>query len=426
MVLPLGLATFPYSAEARVYAALTAAYALAFLSYRAALSPVPRRRRLGIAGLFLSLGAAILLHYYGLFLPLPFVLAELLRARVQHRPDWPVFTAILGSFLLFLANLPFLAGLRAVQAVYFDSGEAHPDVFPLTFVWLFSQEGMYRWRDQHSKNLLLCATVVLLLGLGLWQLARIYLRPRSLTANSYLVLALSLGLFIPALNIVIGHFKSHSYSVRYGLPAAIPLVVLAPVLADPWLRRLAPRASLTLLPLALLACGYRIARLIHGTARDAQFTRAGLLPTPDLLAAQASVADQHLYLQELPTFLVTYFYAPDTLKHRLVLVQSVPREWHWFHSATASLFSMYMRETTSLPILTFEDLQRQPGSHLLVLYDTSSLWLRQELTAQNLTLQPRGETLHGHLYQLTFPRNIPVHQRRTPQQTQPSRTFAFP
>ena len=414
LALPFTLTTFLYSAEARVYEVLVATYAFDFVLYSQALTRAGRSRAIPVFGLALTLAAGSLLHYYGILLTLPFLAAESARCYHRRRGDWPLTLALLTSLLIVVLNLPFLAGLRPVQAMYFDSGEARWNMVPFTFLWIVdpTRTGALRARGGLATHAAALAILCALAG-ATWLLWRSARRHQLAAANPFLLTALTAGILLPVVNIAVGIYKAHAYSPRYSLPVIVPLIVLICLLLQPRLRQ---TQVLTSLLLVLAIGAYRNLHLIRQAQANGTALRSTLLLDPTLHAALSSVPDQKIYIQDLPAFLPAFFYAPPDLKSRLVNVESVDREWFWLHSGPASLFSRYMQQSTSLPITTYEQLREVRGPHLLVLYGASSEWILRELQATGGRAIPLGKALGGDLFKIdctapSLSQNAPPRER---------------
>ena len=399
--LPLTLTTLEYSAEARVYSMLVGTYALAFVCYQQALS-ARSRRRLASLGLFLCLSLGILLHYYALLLPLPFLVAEALRLWQGRDRHFAPLLAVLASFATFALDLPFLAGLREIRSMYFDSGETSWDMTGLTYLWIAVRNQIYDIRNRFDYQApTFCGLALFGVTVLLWFTWRRLRQRDQSVAQQYVALALAAGLLIPIANLLLGRYRSHAYTPRYSLPVAVPLIVLLCVPLSRLLqRRWRAAAVLCLVMVAGVAGAYQLAQ-VHRA--EAAALRASLLPTPSLTQALQTVQDQHLYLQSIPPFITSYFYGSPELRRQLVDLQSIPLEWQWQHEAIPGLFSRNMRLSSPLPVLSYEELRARHTPFLMVVYGESTEWLPRELAAQKITVHETGTALGGRLFHVDAP-----------------------
>jgi hypothetical protein len=114
MIFPTLTLMFYYATEIRCYGLELGLTGIALVCWQAVEDG--KWRWLSLAGLFLSLAAAVCCHYYAVFLVVPFGLAELTRAWLRKRIDWPVWLALVLSPLVVLLFLPAIRNARALYA----------------------------------------------------------------------------------------------------------------------------------------------------------------------------------------------------------------------------------------------------------------------------------------------------------------------
>src|SRR6202012_1408053 len=111
-----------------------------------------RPRGFALWTLSLALIAAVLMHYYGIFLPLPFVVADLARSLRRRSLDVSLALALTLPFLAFALNIPFMHVLGEVRAHYYDSGETAWGMAAYSYVWLLGAHyGAYLFA--HGKTI---------------------------------------------------------------------------------------------------------------------------------------------------------------------------------------------------------------------------------------------------------------------------------
>ena len=103
---------FRFAAEARPYALLLFWFACLLLLWDAAAS-VPRRPLVLLALALANVGL-LNSHFFAVFALLPFLIAEAVRCRINRRPDYAVWAALLLPLSLLFVYLPFYTSFRSV------------------------------------------------------------------------------------------------------------------------------------------------------------------------------------------------------------------------------------------------------------------------------------------------------------------------
>jgi len=405
MALPFLFVTIDYAPEARIYSLLAALFALAILSYQSAIDDTGGSRAFALAGLFASLSAAILVHYYGLLLPLPILAGEAARTLRRRRVDWPLLVMIAGSFAMFGLNLPFLKPLHEIQANYYNTGEARATMMPFTYLWLVLHFKVYYYlssfQNYRTQVLYYLITDALLITVTILVFFRI-LRLAKESAHLPVLLAVLGGFFLPVANVLAAHFVTHAYAPRYSLPAVVSISILAALLLERPLRH--PLIFAAALLLVLGAASHYAAYNIRRQRAETRLARTQFGFAPALLAELAAQPDHHLYVQDAPRFLILQTYLPRALDPSVVAIGSPQRELFWMYRNTSSLFLRNIGLTTNLPATTYVTVERTPGPHLLVIYnDPVEEWIGPELACRGLLGKPLGRALGGTIYRVTFP-----------------------
>jgi len=104
--LPLLTMAYIYAFEARPYALVLGAGALALLAWQTA--TLGRHRAVALTGFGLSLAAAVSMHYYAVLILLPFALGEAVRTLERRRLDVPIWTAMALAILPLAVYLPLI------------------------------------------------------------------------------------------------------------------------------------------------------------------------------------------------------------------------------------------------------------------------------------------------------------------------------
>jgi hypothetical protein len=95
-----------FAAEARPYAIVLGATAVAMASWQSAASGV--RRRISLVALVLAILVIVCSHYYGLLVIIPLFVGELTRTILRRKADWPVIVSALLPFGAVVAFLPLI------------------------------------------------------------------------------------------------------------------------------------------------------------------------------------------------------------------------------------------------------------------------------------------------------------------------------
>jgi 4-amino-4-deoxy-L-arabinose transferase-like glycosyltransferase len=405
MALPFLFVTIDYAPEARVYNLLAALFALAILSYQSAIEDTGGSRVFALAGLFASLSAAILIHYYGLLLPLPILAGEMVRTLRLRRIDWALLVVIAGSFAMFGLNLPFLKPLHEIQANYYNTGEARSTMIPFTYLWLVLHFKVYYYlssfQNYRTQVLYYLITVACLVTVTMLVFFRI-LRPARIDARLPVLLTVLCGYFLPVANVLVAHYVTHAYVPRYSLPAVVSLSILAALLLEPLLRH--PLIFTAALLLVLGEASHYAAYNIQRQRAETRLARTEFGFAPALRAELAAQPDHQLYVQDAPRFLILQTYLPLALRPSVIAIGSSQRELFWMYRNTTSLFLRNMGLTTNLPVTAYETVERTPGPHLFVIYnEPGEEWIGPELVCRGLLGKPLGRALGGTIYRVTFP-----------------------
>ncbi|MEK6396685.1 MAG: hypothetical protein V4734_01240 [Terriglobus sp.] len=126
-----------------------------------------------------------------------------------------------------------------------------------------------------------------------------------------------------------------------------------------------------------------------------------------LAIPSAPAGNASIYMQNMRYFDELVPHIPDpALRRRFALVYSEPLEIEIAHQDTGALTSEHMQHFTGYTITGYEDLRRQPGTHLMILYhqrDCSWDWLTCQLESDHATIRTLGPALKGQLVEVTFP-----------------------
>lgn len=376
-------ATFPlvmndayyYAYEARPYGLMLGFGALALLCWQ--LATTNRFRRLSIAGLALSLAAALSSHYYGILIIFPLALGEAVRTLRRRRLDVPVWAAFVLAVTPLLWHLPLIKQARASSGVFW----AQPH-------WLGVVEFYY--------SLLAPAVFPLVAMLVLAGAYATFFRagapaedpagrapdPARNPPAHEVVAAFGFAL-IPVICVILAMLVTGAFTDRYAISAVLGLSILVAFIAAKLFDRTA------LLAAALVVCFVGWFGGIELRALR-QISDNPLAATVKLLQSEAD-GRLPIVASEPHTFIELAHYAPPEIAARLVYLAdpaaSLRRLGHdSVERGMIDLLKPWFR-------LNVEDYRSYVSSHpqFLVCGNLGFLsWITDELKADGMRLELRG------------------------------------
>src|SRR5262249_18522328 len=118
MLFPLSTGAYYYAFEARPYGLVLGLAGLAMICWQSLAEG--EGRALPLAGLALSLAAAVSCHYYAVLVLIPFVCGEAARTLSRRRLDLPVWAAMAASLVPLLIFFPLIARARSYSKVFWS------------------------------------------------------------------------------------------------------------------------------------------------------------------------------------------------------------------------------------------------------------------------------------------------------------------
>jgi uncharacterized membrane protein len=203
-----------YAAEGRTYALLLACTAAACVCWQRL---DVRGGRVAVPALAALLLLVPSIHYFGVFVLVPFGLASLVRMRRRGRPDWRLVGCLLLPPVSLLAYLPHLRVIAGMAPTYW----ARPTVQNLAFTYA---EQMY------AIVPLLLPLLPLLLVLSLTSRRASAARAASFPVDELVLVAALAAL--PVIEVALTRLTINSFASRYALPGVLGVVILAAVLGD--------------------------------------------------------------------------------------------------------------------------------------------------------------------------------------------------
>lgn len=315
MSFPVVTTTYYYAYEARSHGLVLGFAGLALVSWQAAADRTSRRLWPLIV-LGLSLACALLTHGYAFVVFVPMVVGEFVRFLDSRRADRAMWLTLALAAAAILVSVPIFASIRATMP---------PSFFrPRISTLLHTYQAFFA-----------PATAILCLTIGIAGVAgfrgTVHRTPVSRGFKGWELAAAVAALLIPAVVFIGGYMARTPVLDRYSLFAVAGLACLI-------------GAAISLKPIAAIVCLVVIGVI---SANDLREFRTGSamtepstgMPIPTRLAALQGVyewmeSDLH---RDLPIeildgfeFATLFFYAPPSLKSRLVVISSgdyVPEEY---------------------------------------------------------------------------------------------------
>lgn len=400
--LPLLTASFRYSVEGRPYGLLLGLYALSLLCWDVATQTatqddnVPRSRLLPLIGLTLSIALAVTSHYFGVLILIPVSLGELSRTYLRKRLDFGLLTALALGLASVALILPFKRALMVYRQHYYITGVNIHDISQ-GYRELFLR---YTTWPMSLQKLAAALMVVLALTLAIAGYKRF--KRRSATEHAYTWFALSAMALLPFFGYLFGRFVTHTMEVRYVIAALIAFAATFAIVLE---RRLRSNTFyyVTLALILLAAIDINTWNIVK-ERRASDAILASLKPSPALNAALAADPHARLYEQSLGNFFVDSFYAPDVaLRSRITLLYDANREVFWLKHDTYSISAVNMQHFTNLPILPYDQMRREPGSHLLVQFHDGWNWTDKAISFEHAHIAPLGTSFAGEAVSVQWP-----------------------
>jgi 4-amino-4-deoxy-L-arabinose transferase-like glycosyltransferase len=395
---PILTASFRYSLEGRPYGLLLGLYALSLLCWQTATidDDAPRSRALPLTGLTLSIALAITSHYFGVLILIPVSLGELSRTLIRKRLDFGVLTALALGLASVGLILPFQHALMVYRQHYYITGVNIHDISQ------GYRELFLRYTTWPIPLQKLTAAIMAVLALTLIIAGYKRFQRRATAEHAHTWIALSAMALLPFFGYLFGRFVTHTMEVRYVIAALIAFAATFAIVLE---RRLRSN-TFFYTALALIAAA-AIAIDAHSIAQERHTSNAllaTLQPSPALRAALTANPSARIYEQSLGNFFVASFYTPDpTLRSRITLLYNADREIFWLQHDTYSISAMNMQHFTTLPIVDYDQLQHEPGQHLLVQLHDGWNWTAKAAALEHARVLPLGPSFGGEAVSVQWP-----------------------
>jgi hypothetical protein len=369
LLLPLTTVAYSFAYEARAYGLVLGFCGLSLVCWQAVAEGGGRRRQ-ALAGLALSLAAALWTHYYAVLLLVPLALGEGVRTWIRRRVDRPVWAAFAVAALSLGLLWPLVAQARTFAGTFW----ARPEWAAVKPAYLALLPPL--------KTPLLVALVALV-----FYPERGPIPGRGGPSHE---MAAALGLAaLPVLGMLLGEYVTGVFTFRYILPAVAGLSL---VVAFVSCRR---SAGCVFLGGALLLCLLQIA-VQQGNREYARLTNesARIAAACDYLGANSSAGLPVVVSGPLP-FLELAHHASPELAARLYYLSDPALSQHYLHHDTAERALRNLRRRVPVGVVDYGDFLA--GHHRFLVYGDDG-WLRPALQAAGARFEARGRCEGRGLY----------------------------
>lgn len=212
MVFPWVTESYYYSYEARPYGLIFGFCGVALLFWQSAVEG--RRRSAALAGLSLSLAAAISCHYYAILIFVPFALGEAVRLAIRRKLDLPVSISIAAGLLPLVFFLPLIRAAHRYSGTFW----AKPQWTNIL--------GFYSYLLHPAILVLVCIPMIVAMPFVVRGPEREG-RSGSFDRIPAHEIAAALGfLLIPLVAVFLAKTITGAFTYRYALPAVIGVSIL--------------------------------------------------------------------------------------------------------------------------------------------------------------------------------------------------------
>lgn len=359
-LLPIATDAFFYAYEARPYGLELGCCGIALVAWQAAVDG--RRRAISVLVLATALIGAVSLHFYAVFVLLPFMGAEAFRDFVNRRIDAPVWFAL-------FAPLPPLVWFYS--QIRLDLGRtAHSWAPPSPFQLLDF------WQLELGPTLVPLIMFLALLALYSILSGPDHLPVRPCTVNDHEMIAGALFLAIPVAALVCALLVTHMFTPRYAMISLTGFFFLM-ALAPAKLARGSDAVGMLLLVIALAGLGQRFIAVprFSNPLQGEPILEAALNQGP------VTVPNGLLFLQ-------VWYYAPAEIKNRIVFVADAPAAVKFTQTDAPDSEFLNLRTIIDVPIYDYKTfLQRSSGDFLLYQEDGRPGWLLPEVISKGAVAQ---------------------------------------
>jgi len=382
LLFPIVTGSYYYATEARPYGLVLGFSGLALLSWQAAAEP--DGRLFSLAGLVVSLAAAISSHYHAVFVVVALAFAEAVRCITVRRFNLRVWAALGLGVTPLLGFVPLIRRAMGYSATFWSKAR-----------WMSIPEFYYS---------LLAPTVLPLMALLV--LTAVYPTTNSsrrrcasdtLGPHPYELVAILGFMAIPIVAVTLSMLVTGAFTERYALPAVIGCSVIIAIAAH---RSLYDRpAAAAILTLFLCACFLSLGAksFANGTAiREANAQAVEFLQSVGMSDLPIAVSDQH-------AFMSLAHYAPWDIGSRLIYLADPGKALHHLgHNSVEKGTLSLLKPWFHLPIEEYEPFLA--SGHSFLVYGASGHflnWLLPDLMTRCRHVELKGRHKDSLLFLVT-------------------------
>ena len=393
-----------YGAEARPYALLTMLTIASLLLWHAAHRRQTARGPILIA-LSLTLAIAITSQFYGGFIFLPVVAAELVWClNERRRPDLGVVLSLAVGLLAIFLDLPFIHAVKPYTPPQVDRSLVGFSQFASTYEWGFLQEPVFLKRA-HLGDATFVVLLILIGALGSLPRRRDPLPGiTALPLRKALWAALLTLTLYPVPALLIAYFVTHVYSPRYAVQCVLGVVALLAML----LGRFSYRLRRQWLAVAAAVLALYVLRQCRTHLNDQKkITQRVTADYPISLPVQAWLSAHPgtpIFLT-IDECLLYPFYGDPAYGSRIRCLGSMPLEAKYNRSIMSSLTEKVMTQHTDMPYkdASYSDMQSARSVVLVYSHRPWLTWIPSALSADGATVTALGTGLGGTAYLVSIP-----------------------
>ncbi len=374
MLFPLIIDVYSYSFEGRPYGMLLGFGGLALISWQTATEG--SHRKIALAGIALSLAAAIAIHYYAVLLLFPLMLAEIVRTLSRRKTDLCVWAMMLLGLVPLLCVIPLIK-----QAATYSSG------FWTEFGWNSIQTFYFY---QFAPAILPILALLILTAMDAW------IRP-NWRANSekriagrfplHELIAL-LGLILtPVVALIAAFLVTGAFTDRYVLQASIGMSALIAVGMAGLFNNRAHLAVvfIFLIGIGFLARGVNIANLVKNDVKDLEAT-VSLMQSECREDLPIVLSDSHIFTK------LSYYGPPEVATRLLYLADPDASLRYLGHNSVEKGMLDLLKPWFNLNVQEYDAYRN--AHHRFYLYGDPEHflnWVMRDLQVSGQDLQLKGQ-----------------------------------
>jgi dolichyl-phosphate-mannose-protein mannosyltransferase len=373
-----------FAVEARPYAAVACAIALALFAWQRA-SERPSNP-LWTAAFGLSLAASVTLHYYAVLAVIPFALAETVRLLWRHQWRGGMWIALVGGALPILFLWPLLSNLRSYYGQHYW---AKASVFRAIVSY-----------DEYLSVTTVGTTMGVVLVLSgvlvayIWKSASAKPHARSIPPEEIVV---ALGfLWLPWFSLIVTKIAGGGIAARYTIATTLGLSIAAGYLSH-WLRR---RSSAWVLVCVLSAFAGREALFWAAEIFNRNTIPLNVAAFEELVAKD-DTPSLPIVVANGMDYLPLMYAVPPALKARLVALVDMDAARGYTGSDSIELDLELMARYLPLRLYDYDDFVAAHDEFLLYAGQGLGDWWPGHLLGEGLTLRAVGVDGGNTLYHVT-------------------------